>query len=85
MRRIVGSLACGVAAVVLFVGVAWVLPARSLPGTIINWLLNLFDRLMPRAPGDMINFKALVAAPLVSVLLLSAIFYFAFAFRARRR
>jgi hypothetical protein len=85
MRRIVGSLACGAAVVVLFIGFAWILPLHSLPGTIISWELSLFDRVMPRAPGEMINFKALVAAPLVSVLLLSAIFYFAFTFVARRR
>jgi len=85
MRRLAVSVACGVAGVILFINLAGFLPSPSPPAMIIRWQLDLFDRLMPRAPGEMINFKALVAAPLVSVLLLSAVFYVAFTLIARRR
>jgi hypothetical protein len=85
MRRIALSIACGVAVVALFIGLAWILPPHSLPVTIIRWQLDFFDRLMSRAPGEMINFKALVAAPIIGILLLSAIFYLAFTLVARRR
>jgi hypothetical protein len=85
MRRFAVSVACGVAGVILFIDLAAILPSPSPPAMIIRWQLELFDRLMPRAPGEMINFKALVAAPLVSVLVLSVIFYFAFTLIARRR
>jgi hypothetical protein len=103
MRRLAGSLVCGLATLALFIGFAFVLPPQTLPAiwpgglrntpvyiglalqTVIRWQFYLFDRLMPRAPGDMINFKSIVVGMLADVLLLTVIFYSIFTLVARHR
>ena len=88
MRRLAGSFACGVAALAAFIALASVLPPVNvglLLQTIIRWELDLFDRLLPRAPGDMINFKAIVAGFVAGLFFFWAIFYLAFTLAARRK
>jgi len=88
MRRLAGSFACGVAALAVFIALASVLPPVNVGlflQTIIRWELDLFDRLLPRAPGDIINFKALVAGIVAGLISFWAIFYFAFTVAARRK
>ena len=88
MRRLAGSFACAVAALAAFIALATFLPPVNiglLLQTVIRWELDLFDRLLPRAPGDMINFKAIVAGFVAGLFFFWAIFYSAFMLAARQK
>ena len=48
-----------------------------------NWICSI--DLLPRAPGDMINFKAVVAGFVAGLFFFWAIFYLAFTLAARQK